>query len=144
MEQFNDFDEATPDEVRKFLEHAFDVFDSDKPEDTHVVIPAGVSVYVAQYLSCAERAYAGSDACPSDLLPERLHAYAEKFRPGKLTLSELAALAILAYQFRQALVGNIQWQMCIPKYLLEALFHALIAPGHAVLADDFIYLQDYQ
>ena len=144
MEQFNDFEEATPEEVLKFLEHALDVFDSDKPEDTHVILAPGVSCYLAHYLQDSNPAFHGKNKWDAELIPERLHAYAEQLKPGAMKLSELAAMALVAYQLRQAAEGNAQWQMCIPKYLIEALFNALIVPGYAVLADDFVSLQDYR
>ncbi len=133
---------ASTEEVRKFFEHALAVFMSDSPADSHVVIQAPVLLAIQDHLdACVSGPF--SEAQES-LLPEAVVRYADTFSGTDLKFSDLCIAGVLAEKLLAATYDGAPGVLCVPKYMMEALFHILIDPAFAKRAREWFSIQDYE
>lgn len=130
------------DSVRKFLEHALHVFESDDPADTHVVLKPELIDTISTYMEL--NMHADKSAYNAGMLPQQLIGYAETFDGNRLKFSDLCLLGVLADRVHFAGTTGAAPQLCVPKYMIEALFHIVMSPGFAYYARRWFSIQDYE
>ncbi len=132
---------ASPEEARKFFEHVLEVLDSAEPADTHVVIHKPVLLAIEDHLdACVSGPF--SDAA-TGMLPESVLRYAEEFNANTLKFSELCLVGTLAEQIHVSSFDGGPERLCVPKYMIDALFQILIDPPFAKRMREWFSVQDY-
>ena len=134
---------ADADEVREFLATAFDAWDSNDPGVTHVVMPPPILAAIGSYLE--GYAFADASHCERGWVPPALAAYADKYNGNNLRFSDLCMVGMLAETIatQDESPDCASPQLCVPKYLIEALFHIIMSPGFAARARKMFTVQDY-
>jgi len=134
---------ASDDELREFLVRALAVWSSDDPKETHVVMSPEILDAIGTYID----SYAHADAsfCDRSLLPPSLVPYSEQYSGNKLSFSDLCMAGMLT----ETIAHRNSWpdcacpEFCVPKYLIEAMFHIMLSPGFAHRARQWYTVQDY-
>lgn len=133
---------ASKDHAYNFFEHALAVLLSDEPADTHVVIPPKVMAALAYHLQA--RIAGTFDDGFDGVLPADAIRYGESLDPRKFKFSELCMVGVLAEQIHVSEFNGAPEQLCVPKYMLDALFQIVLRPEFAKQASQWFSIQDYK
>lgn len=133
---------ASKEELVKFFEHVFQVWMSAEEEDTHVVIPPRELTAINMWF---ENTYeTGFDRGVDDILPADVIKIRSHLDTQRFSFSELCLMGALAQQIHKAGYQGAPEQLCVPKYMLDALLHIMLFPAFARMAGDWFSIQDYK